>query len=47
MGLYDNAWPHVYEEIRRFYPVWYDTSAPYIEQVEARIPSALDVFKRK
>lgn len=23
MGLYDNAWPHVYEEIRRFYPVWY------------------------
>lgn len=23
MGLYDNAWPHVYEEIKRFYPVWY------------------------
>ena len=23
MGLYDNAWSHVYEEIRRFYPVWY------------------------
>lgn len=23
MGLYDNAWPHVYEEIRRYYPVWY------------------------
>lgn len=23
MGLYDNAWPRVYEEIRRFYPVWY------------------------
>lgn len=23
MGLYDNAWPTTYEEIRRFYPVWY------------------------
>lgn len=23
MNLYDNAWPHTYEEIRRFYPVWY------------------------
>ena len=23
MGLYDNAWPATYEEIKRFYPVWY------------------------
>lgn len=23
MGLYDNAWPSTYEEIKRFYPVWY------------------------
>lgn len=23
MGLYDNAWPTTYEEIKRFYPVWY------------------------
>lgn len=23
MGLYDNAYPSVYEEIKRFYPVWY------------------------
>lgn len=23
MGLYDNAWSSSYEEIKRFYPVWY------------------------
>lgn len=23
MGLYDNTWPSTYEEIKRFYPVWY------------------------
>ena len=23
LGLYDNAYPSVYEEIKRFYPVWY------------------------
>lgn len=35
------------EDLRRVLYLGYDTSAPYIEQVEARIPSALDVFKRK
>ena len=23
MGLYDNAWPSTYQEIKRLYPVWY------------------------
>lgn len=35
------------EDLRRVLYLGYDTSAPYIEQVEARIPSALDVFKKK
>lgn len=35
------------ENLRRVLYLGYDTNAPYIEQVEARIPSALDVFKRK
>ncbi|RKJ82818.1 YkgJ family cysteine cluster protein [Butyricicoccus sp. 1XD8-22] len=35
------------EDLRRVLYLGYDTGAPYIEQVEARIPSALDVFKRK
>lgn len=35
------------ERLRYLLYLGYDINAPYIEQVEARIPTALDVFKNK